>query len=63
MPFLGVLGAVILTVLGFAEFVAVEVGWERRGHGGLLEARGIGSGLTTELGEVEIGAGTVAEVH
>ncbi len=63
MPFLGVLGAVVFAVLGFAEVVAVEVGWERRGHRGLLEARGVGSGLATELGEVEIGASTVAKVH
>ena len=63
MPFLCVLGSIIFTILGFAEVVTAKVRWKRGGHWGLLEARGVGSGLAAKLGEVKVGAGTVAEIH
>ena len=63
LPFLCVLGSVVFTILGLTEVVVMEVGWKRGGHWGLLEAGGVGGGLTTKLGQIEVGAGTVAEVH
>ena len=41
----------------------VQVLGEGGGHGGFIEARGVGRGLGAELGEVKIGAGTIADVH
>ena len=55
--------------LGFAHFVflvvvlVVHLGWESRCHGRFDESGGVGRGLGAELGEVEVGAGAVAEVH
>ncbi len=49
--------------VGFAvlgEGVGVVV---QRGGARAVEARGVGRGLGAELGEVEVGAGAVAEVH
>ena len=57
LPLLGRLDGVVVGL------VVVEVFWEGGGHGGLLEARGVGRGLGAQLGEVEVGAGAVAHVH
>ena len=43
--------------------VVVEGGAEGGGHGGFGEAGGVGGGLGAQLGEVEVGAGFVADVH
>ena len=43
--------------------VVVERGAEGGGHGGFGEAGRVGGGLGAQLGEVEVGAGFVADVH
>ena len=51
------------TLFGVVDVVVVDVGGEIGGHGGFLEAWGVGRGLDAKLGEVEVGAGFVADVH
>ena len=41
----------------------MQVFWECGGYGCFLEAGGVGRGLGAELGEVEVGARAVADVH
>lgn len=56
------LRGIIVVVVGFAvlgEGVGVLQGRGARA----VEARGVGRGLGAELGEVEVGAGAVAEIH
>ena len=57
------------TLFGGVDVVGVRVvvdgGAEGGGHGGFIvgETGGVGGGLGAELGEVEVGAGFVADVH
>ena len=55
--------AVVLAVFGSILRVVVEVRWERGRHGGFGEAWGVWGRLAAQLGEVEVGAGAVAQVH
>lgn len=55
--------AVVFAVLGVVDGIVADVGREGGGHGGFLEARGVGGGLGAELGQVEIRPGLVADVH
>lgn len=63
------LGDELHALLCFAHFVflmiviIMHVGRESRCHGRFDESRGVRRGLGAELGEVQIGAGAVAEIH
>ena len=57
-------GAVVLALLGDVDVVVVlQVGAEGGAHGSLEEAGRVGRGLGAQLGEVEVRAGAVADVH
>lgn len=65
LVFLSELGGVgiVFPMLCCIGGVVVEVGGERWRHWSLVEPGGVWSGLGAELGEIEIGAGAVTEVH
>lgn len=53
-----VVAVVVVVVVDFAILGVVQ-----RGGAGSVEAWGVGRGLRAELGEVEVGAGAVTEIH
>ena len=57
---LALLGGLDRVVVGL---VVVQVLGEGSGYGCFLEAGGVGRGLSAELGEVEVRARAVADVH
>ena len=57
-------GTEVLALLSNIDVVVVvQVGSKSGGHGGLLETRCIGRRLGAQLREVQVGAGTVTDVH
>ena len=54
---------VILTILRRIDRIIMNVRWKCRSYGSLLEARGVGRRLTSELGKIKIRASFVAQIH
>ena len=54
---------VIFPVLRRIDRIVMNVRWKCGSHGSLLEARGVGRRLTSELGKVKIRASFIAQIH
>ena len=54
---------VIFTILRCIDRIIMNVRWKRRSHGSLLEARGVGRRLTSELSKIKIRASFVTQIH